>query len=89
MIATNFVHCVVIVSGEANFAMEHTGLTVGGFVQPVVAQNIVQTQANVDKGLCQRFLWLAPKPTAVAFEDLQQVDREFSSSIGMTCSINM
>ena len=56
MTATNFVHCVVTVSGEANFAIEHTGLTVRGVMQPVVAQNIVQTQANVDKGLWQAIL---------------------------------
>ena len=35
--------------------MQHTGLTVGGFTQPIVARNILENQANVEKGLCQRF----------------------------------
>lgn len=69
-------------SGDANFAMDHTGLTIGGFTQPSVARNLIEITANVEKGLCQRFLWLVPKPTPVSFEQLQQVDKEFSASIG-------
>ena len=29
------------VSGEANFVMNHTGLTAGGFTQPSVARNLI------------------------------------------------
>ena len=36
-----------IVSGEANFSMAHTGLTVGVFTQPIVARNILQHKVNV------------------------------------------
>lgn len=50
------------VSGDANFSMKHTGLTIGGFTQPFVARNLIDVQANVEKGLCQRFLWLVPEP---------------------------
>ena len=57
--------------------MTHTGLTVGGFMQPSVARNLIEVQANIKKGLCQRFLWLVAEPNAVPFSDLQQVDREF------------
>lgn len=68
--------------------MQHTGLTVGGFTQPIVARNILENQANVEKGLCQRFLWLVPKPTSVAFEDLKHVDTNFSTAIGKS-SLNL
>jgi hypothetical protein len=74
---------VPAVSGEANFTMEHTGLTVGGFTQPSVAANFIELQGNSSKGLCQRFLWFFPKPLSVKFSELEQVDREFSTSVGM------
>lgn len=72
-----------IVSGEANFTMSHTGLTVGGFTQPAVIRNLIEVQGNVEKGLCQRFLWLCPRPNSVLFADLQKVDEKFSSALGM------
>ena len=72
-----------IVSGEANFTMNHTGLTIGGFIQPSIARNIIEIPSNVEKGLCQRFLWLVPKPTTVPFEKLQRVDEDFTTSVGM------
>lgn len=74
------------VSGEANFTMDHPGLTIGGFIQPSVAKSLVEVQANVEKGLCQRFLWIVPKPAAVPFSKLQQVDKDFSATIGMNYS---
>ena len=78
MIIFYYVH---LVSGEANFTMHYTGLTVGGFTQPSVARNILEHHANVEKGLCQCFLWLVPKPTNIAFEDLY-VHTDFSTAIG-------
>ena len=63
--------------------MSHTELTIGGFIQPSIARNLIEIQANVEKGPCQRFLWLVPQPTAVPFERLQKVDEEFSTSIGI------
>ena len=68
-------------SGDANFAMKHTGLTVGGFIQPSIARNLIEIPTNVEKGLCQRFLWLVPKPTSVPFEELQEVDKDFSTAL--------
>ncbi len=66
----------------------YTGLTLGGFIQPSVAWHLIEIPANIEKGLCQRFLWLVPKPSPVPFEDLQQVDREFFTSLSkLTCSI--
>ena len=62
--------------------MNHTGLSLGGFTQPCVARNMLDHPANVEKGLCQRFLWLVPEPTTVAFEQLQCVDTTFSTAIG-------
>lgn len=69
-------------SGEANFEMKKTGLTLGGFIQPSIARNLLEQPANVEKGLCQRFLWFAPKPTPIPFDELEKVNRDFSASIG-------
>ena len=67
--------------------MEHTGLTVGGFTQPVVARTFIELQANIEKGLCQRFLWVVPKPVAIPLDELQQVDKEFSTAIGKKAAL--
>ena len=73
------------VSGDANFAMGHTGLTIGGFTQPSVARSLIEIPANVEKGLCQRFLWVVPKPPGVQFKLLEKVDQDFTVSIGKAC----
>ena len=49
-------------TGEANFSMSTTSLTVGGFNQLSVARNLIELPGNAEKGLSQRFLWLFPKP---------------------------
>ena len=74
---------VLVVSGDTNFEMKQTGLTVGGFIQPSVACNLLEQHANVEKGLCQRFLWFVPKPTPIPFDDLEKVNEVFSSYLGM------
>lgn len=62
--------------------MKHAGLTIGGFTQPFVARNLVDVQANVEKGLCQRFLWLVPEPNLVTYEQMCKVNEEFTTGIG-------
>ena len=71
-----------LVSGEANFSMQRTGMTLGGFIQPSVARSLIELQSNVEKGVCQRFLWLIPKPTVVKFDQLQEIDASFVATIG-------
>ena len=84
-----FIH-PFIVSGEANFDMKLTGFTLGEFIQPSISRNLLEQGANVEKGLCQRFLWFVPKPTPVPFDQLQKVDRDFSVSIGKgICDLNL
>jgi hypothetical protein len=73
------------VSGEANFDMPHTGLTLGGFIQPTIARNILEQQSMAEKGLSQRILWFAPKPNPAPFEELEKVDINFTSSLGEHC----
>ena len=65
------------VSGDANFHMSKTGLTLGGFTQPSVAANLVELPQSQEKGLAQRFLWISPKPCFAKFATLQQVNEEF------------
>ena len=82
---TFWTHCVPIsfsVSGDANFEMRRTGLTFGSFVQPSIARNLLEQHASVEKGLCQRILWCAPKPTMAPFEELEKVDSQFTASVG-------
>ena len=69
------------VSGEANFEMKYTGLTIGGFTQPSVAWSLIEQPTNVEKGFTQRHLWVVPKPMQVPFDMLQKVNKEFSMSI--------
>ena len=71
-----------IVTGEANFSMEITSLTVGGFNQPSVARNLMELPGNAEKGLSQRFLWLCPKPIYNEFTTLGKIDKSFTNKIG-------
>ena len=74
----------VLVSSDTNFEMKQTGLTVGGFIQPSVARNLLKQHANIRRGLCQCFLWFVPKPIPIPFDELDNVDEDFSSSLD-TC----
>lgn len=70
------------VTGNANYCMERTALTVGGFTQPNVAKAIIDNSSSVEKGLTQRFLWLFPKPSFAKFETLEMIDEQFSEYLG-------
>lgn len=59
-----------LVTGEANFSMASTNLTLGGFTQPAVARSMIELPANAEKGLSKRFIWTFPKPTYAEFETL-------------------
>ena len=61
-------------TGDANFSMESTCLTVGGFSQPSVARVL-------GRGLSQRFLWLFPRPSYSRFGTLEAVDYTFTEKI--------
>ena len=74
-----------IVSGEANFVMEQTSLTVGGFTQPAVARSLIELPSNIEKGLSTRFLWIFPQPCYAKFESLQPVEEVFTSALGTNC----
>ena len=72
----------ITVTGEANFSMDLTSLTVGGFNQPAVSRSLIELPGNAEKGLSQRFLWLYPKPVYSKFETLEPVNEEFVDKIG-------
>ena len=72
----------VIVSEGANFVMDVTALTIGGFTQPSVARNLIELQASVEKGLFQHFLWIFPQPSYGHFRTLEKPDEAFSHSLG-------
>ena len=70
------------VSRDANFDMERTALTVGGFTQPVTAQGLIELPTSIEKGLTQRFLWLCPRPSYSKLESLELVNEEFVTFLG-------
>lgn len=75
-------HTTLTVTGEANFSMDVTSLTVGGFNQPAVARSLIELPGNAEKGLSQRFIWLYPKPVYGKFDTLEPVREEFTEKIG-------
>ena len=77
------------VTGEANFSMGATSLTVGGFNQPAVARALIELPGNAEKGLSQRFLWLFPKPTYADFDSLEPADKTFADKIGQYTSSSL
>lgn len=78
--------CIIVsicaVTGEANFSMPSTSLTVGGFNQPLFSRTVMETPGNAEKGISQRFLWLIPKPVYSKFDSLQPIDKDFVDNIG-------
>ncbi len=56
--------------------------TVGGFTQPAVARGLIEHTSNIEKGLCQRFMLIAPCPTPTPFAKFGHIDPDFSASIG-------
>ena len=74
---------VTLVSGESNFSMKRTSLTVGGFNQPSVARCLIELPGNAEKGLSQCFLWLFPKPVYSECDTLEPTDRIFTDKIGI------
>lgn len=68
-------------SGEANFVMSSTRLTIGGFTQAGVARNLIDMPSNSEKGFSHRFLWLFPKPIFGKCAALEEVDETFTSTI--------
>ena len=71
------------VTGDANFSMSTTSLTVGGFNQPSVARSLIEMPGNAEKGLSQRFLWLFPRPVYGNFDTLEPIDLHFTDQIGL------
>ena len=72
-----------VVTGDANFSMESTSLTVGGFSQPSVARVLIKQPGSAEIGLAQRILWLFPQPTYSRFDTLKAVDDQFTDNLGM------
>ena len=69
-----YVHSLV--SGDANFDMDTTSLTVGGFSQPSVARMLIEQSASAE---------IAKVPLNASyskFATLQKVDEEFTDTLG-------
>lgn len=70
------------VSGDANFSMKRTALTVGGFTQPQSAKALIELPSSLEKGLTQRILWMFPQPCFSDIEKFEIVDVKFQDYIG-------
>ncbi|XP_065899115.1 uncharacterized protein [Dysidea avara] len=68
------------VSGESNFAMPSTFLTVGGFTQPCVARNVMES-SSTERGFSHRFMWMCPKPMYQTFSSLGEVNKSFIDNL--------
>lgn len=79
--------CIYAVTGDANFSMSKTSLTVGGFNQPSFARALIEMPGNAEKGLSQRFLWIFPKPLYGKFDSLEPIRQDFSDKIGTHTSV--
>ena len=79
---------LILVTGDANFTMERTSLTVGGFTQPMVTRQMIVQQGSTEKGLAQHFMWMFPQPLFVRFSNLEPVDEKFMKSLGMNSLYN-
>ena len=76
------------VTGDANFSMDKTYLTVGGFSQPPVARTLIEQSGSAEVGLSQCFLWLFPQPSYSRFNSLEAVDTCFTEKISKCCDLN-
>ena len=73
-------YCIVLlVTGEANFAIPMTSLTVGGFNQPPMSRALIEPPGNAEKGVSQRFLWLFPRLVYSLFKSLEPVNKDFTA----------
>ena len=70
------------VSRDANFQMERTALTVGGFTQPSVSKALIELPSSIEKGFAQRFLWIFPQPSFSKFKTLELANEKFSEYLG-------
>ena len=69
-------------SGDANFHMERTALTVGGFTQSSVSRSLIELPSSIEKGFAQRFLRIFPRPSFSKFQTLELANERFSDSLG-------
>ena len=70
------------VTGQANFSMDRTSLTVGGFTQPGVARAIIEPHTGAERGFSQRFLWIFPKPIFGHLRTLSDDEQESCQCLG-------
>ena len=70
-----------LVSGDANFSMPSTYLTVGGFTQPSVARHVVELPSSIEKGFTHRFMWIFPKPLYQKFTNLGKANQDFTENL--------
>ena len=75
------------VTGDANFSIDVTSLTVGGFNQPAVARSLIELTGKAESGFSQRFLWLFPKPVYGKFHSYGKVDDDFIENIGKSYTL--
>lgn len=69
-------------TGDANFIMDNTSLTIGGFTQPAVARSLIELTSNIEKGLSTRFLWIFPEPCYAKCASLEPVNQQFTIALG-------
>ena len=81
-------HFEFSVTGDANYSMETTNLTIVGSSQPVVSRTLIEHSGSTEVGLAQRIFWIFPQPSYAKISSLEAVQRDFIDIIG-TCTYNL
>lgn len=72
----------IIVTGDANFSMNYTSLTVGGFIQPSIARSLIELPGNAEKlGLKPMLSLVFPRPVYSQFATLEPINNSFTDKI--------
>ena len=72
------------VSGDTNFSMDVTALTIGGFTQPMVARNLIELQASVEKDCPQDSCGYSPNRSMLNLRHWRKLMSGFTHSLGIS-----
>ncbi len=86
LLCTSSVLIIPAVTRDANFAMDSTWLTVGGFSQPPLAHGLLEQSGSTKIRLSQRFLWMFPWSR---FNTLEGVDKHFTDGLSKETQLHI
>ena len=70
------IYLFILVTGNANYFMAKTSLSIFGFTQPHTALPIIQDAQNNVKGFTSRFIWYFPEPVFAKLRHTKLTEEE-------------